>query len=552
MNRRRFLKTAGTTLIGTSFLGPATSHFSNPLGFPTRKKRRMLSNHDGGIMSIEPPLTAEHFREVVKSYEGTPVDTICFCLGGREVYHYNSKVAEVFGQRHKTFKNDWDWRKKNNIRGLIKSGKGPLATFVDVCHEEGMGIFGSVRMNSHYPIDPSSPSHSEFRLKHPEWLIGHPPGYSKGSKEFGIRMGLNYAIPEVQEHMAATIVEIFEDFQVDGVELDFMRHPAFFKLHEAVENHHHMTDMLRYIKNKRDQVSQAQGRSIDLAMRVPPTFADALRVGLDVKTWIREGLVDILIAGGGFIPFDMPFEEFVEAARGTDCDVFGGLELLRFMKRTGPTTALDINRAIAMRFWKGGANGLHLFNYFAQPTDWKQQLFKDIGDPEKLAYLDKSYQMDQRRWFPSWNGHGAAFSSAVPAVQLPVMLTEKPSGSGSRLSLRISDDLISAKNQGRLKKTQLRLLFDNFTSQDKIEVILNGHRLPQRSSDSFDLVSYWNKSRGPYGGKFLTGTLEYDVDCPPLQQGKNIIQVRLVKRPPGLKTPLKLSMVEVDLKYQSA
>ena len=132
------------------------------------------------------------------------------------------------------------------------------------------------------------------------------------------------------------------------------------------------------------------------------------------------------------------------------------------------------------------------------------------------------------------------------------MLTEKPSGSGSRLSLRISDDLISAKNQGRLKKTQLRLLFDNFTSQDKIEVILNGHRLPQRSSDSFDLVSYWNKSRGPYGGKFLTGTLEYDVDCPPLQQGKNIIQFRLVKRPPGLKTPLKLSMVEVDLKYQSA
>ena len=42
-------------------------------------------------------------------------------------------------------------------------------------------------------------------------------------------MGLNYAIPEVQEHMAATIVEIFEDFQVDGVELDFMRHPAFFQ-----------------------------------------------------------------------------------------------------------------------------------------------------------------------------------------------------------------------------------------------------------------------------------------------------------------------------------
>ena len=38
MNRRRFLKTASTTLIGTSFLGSATSHFSNPLGFSDPEK----------------------------------------------------------------------------------------------------------------------------------------------------------------------------------------------------------------------------------------------------------------------------------------------------------------------------------------------------------------------------------------------------------------------------------------------------------------------------------------------------------------------------------
>ena len=76
-----------------------------------------------------------------------------------------------------------------------------------------MGLFGSFRMNSHYGVDSASPHHSAFRLKHPQWLIGHPAGYSKESKEYGIRMGLNYAIPEVRKHMAATIVEVFTDFR---------------------------------------------------------------------------------------------------------------------------------------------------------------------------------------------------------------------------------------------------------------------------------------------------------------------------------------------------
>ena len=549
MERRRFLKAVGKGLLFPPTLGllsaQAADHRPSQSG---QKKRRFLSNHDGTIMLAEPPLTVEHFRQVVKSYAGTPVDTICFCLGDREVYHHDTKVAEVFGRRHGVFDNEWDWRYYHNTHRLIESGTCPLATFVRVCHQEGMDIFASFRMNSHYDIDPDSPQHSAFRLNHPQWLIGHPEGYSQGSKEYGIRRGLNYAVRQVREHMAATITEAFERFSIDGVELDFMRHPAFFKLHEAVENHHHMTDMLRHIKRKRDEVSRTSGRTIELAMRVPPSFEDALRVGLDVRTWIREGLVDILIAGGGFIPFEMPFEEFVEVARGTDCQVFGGLELLRFME--GPTRDPEINRAIAMRYWKGGADGLQLFNYFAQPTEWKQKLFKEIGDPELLSRLDKRYQIDRRRWNPGSGGsHGAAFTCAVPAVQLPVALTETASGGGPALHLQIADNLMSAKKNGALEKIQLQLFFKNCTLQDKIHVRLNGHDLPAVRPAPFNLVSQWNKNQNRFEGQFITGTFQYNVGCPPLRQGKNVIQVQLVQRTPKLSTPLILGMVEAYIKY---
>ena len=205
-----------------------------------------------------------------------------------------------------------------------------------------------------------------------------------------------------------------------------------------------------------------------------------------------------------------------------------------------------------MRFWEGGADGLQLFNYFAQETDWKRQLFREIGDPERLATLNKRYQMDKRRWFPgAWNNHGAAFSSAVPAVQLPVDLTETPPGGGPRLRFRISDDLESATRKGALESVRLRLLFENRTLEDQVEVHLNGERLPDRQSPAFDLVSYWNRRRGPYQGEYLTGTLEYDVATPPLKQGINVIQVRLVKRTPKLTTPLRLGLVEASVNYKS-
>ncbi|MCH2210583.1 MAG: hypothetical protein MK110_04735 [Fuerstiella sp.] len=538
MKRRQFIIGCVTGLLSVPLTGAASAPAA-------ARKRRLISNHDGGILSVEPPITADHFRESVRSYAGTPVDAISWCVGDREVYNYDTKVGEVFGRGRATFENEGDWRVYKNTRRLIASGRCALATMVDVCRQESMDIFASVRMNSHYVTDPDSPHHSEFRRKHPEFLIGAPGGYSKGSREYGIRMGLNYAVPEVRQRMAATITELFTSFETDGVEMDFMRHPSFFKLHEAVENSYHMTNMLREIKSKRDEVRRVTGRSIELVARVPPTFADAMHVGLDVRTWIKEGLVDILIAGGGFIPFDMPFEDFVATARGTNCQIYGGMEFLRF--RNAPTSDVEIERGIASRFWNAGADGLQLFNYFAQPTAWKKNLLNEIGHPDQLATLDKRFQMDTRRFNPPWNGHGAAFSTAIPAVQLPVTLLQTSTDKGPALHLHVADDLQSARENGTLVGTELGLYFDNLTSGDEIEVHLNGQRLKDGQRNQVDLISFWNKGQRKDGGRFLNGTVVFD--SAPLVQGTNLLEVRLLKHPENLAVPLKLALVEAAVRY---
>ena len=174
------------------------------------------------------------------------------------------------------------------------------------------------------------------------------------SLEWGIRTGLDYATEGARQHMLSIIFELIQRFDIDGIELDFMRHPAFFRVEDAFAQRYLMTDLVRQVRNKLDHEGERVGRDLSLAVRVPPTLNDCLRIGLDAEEWMQQGLVDLLIGGGGFIPFAMPIRSFVEAARGTSCKVFGCFEALR------PTLDEDVMQALAARYWEAGVDALLL------------------------------------------------------------------------------------------------------------------------------------------------------------------------------------------------
>ena len=128
------------------------------------------------------------------------------------------------------------WRSGSplNLQGLIAECGGPLTALVRLCREAEIPFFPRIRMNSHYVIDPSHPGYGRFRREQPHLLIGRlGEEFPEKSVEWGIRTGLDYAHPEVREHIRRIACEVFEHFDVDGVELDFMRHSAFFRMAEA-------------------------------------------------------------------------------------------------------------------------------------------------------------------------------------------------------------------------------------------------------------------------------------------------------------------------------
>ena len=506
------------------------------------------------MSEAEPALAVRDLKEkMVDTYSNAPVDALLWCIGDREVYHYETEIGEI--PVADPDQDDRHLRHARNVKSLVEESGGPLTALTGLCHDAGIDLFPSIRMNSHYAADPNAATSGRFRREHPELLIGRPgEEFAAGSLEWGVRTGVDYAHGDVRGHMLSVICELFERFDIDGVELDFMRHPTFFRPQDAYANRYLMTDMLRYARQRRDEAAKARGRNIDVAVRVPPTLEDSLRLGLDVRQWMSEGLVDIVIAGGGFLPFETPIRDFVEAAGDSGCLVYGCIENLR------PAVDDGIIRGIASYFWAAGASGIHLFNFFGKSPEWKRRVLAEIADPEGLKQLNKRYQMDGTRFRPGQHRHWStrdlhdyAFQNAVPTVQLPVVIADTHTASGPALRLHVADDVESASQSGALSLATLTLGFDGLRGEDEVEIRLNGDVLSTASSTTS--FAGWNRLEWTGFPTRLTevthdgGTIRFELSCPPLRSGVNEIEVRLIRRTVQKADLLVLSDVEVALEY---
>ncbi len=517
------------------------------------KQRRALSNDDGWIIgTYGPPLTPDHLREyMIAPHEGSPIDVFLWSIGGHEVYDYETEIGERFGEGYDEL-DPGQQKRYDNLRHLTKEHGGPVTLIARLCHQAGLEFFPSVRMNEHYDIDEDAVNYGRLRRERPELLIGRPgEEIPAGSLEWGIRTGLNYALPEVRAHMLGIIFELIDRFDIDGIELDFMRHPAFFRVEEAYANRYLATDLVRQVRQRLDERGAERGQKLDLAARVPPTLADSARIGLDAGAWIKEGLVDLLIAGGGFRPFEMPIREFVEAARGTSCKVYGCFEALAGI--------LDEEklRAIAQRYWDAGVDGLYLFNYYSLSNQWKREVLGKLADPAILSRLDKRYELDQSSRERPTSQLGFSFRNAIPLAQLPVLLAPTQSDRGAILRLDIADDLDGARADDALGNCTLGLNFERLAPDDDLEIKLNQTPIPwssgRTSSNTWTQTSYdpeWNKHPSKLSENVVEGDhIDFDLDGTLLKKGINELEIRLIKADASPAEPLLLKDVRMSIRY---
>ncbi len=526
---------------------------------------KVIFTDDGWILSAtEPPLTVEKLKAEVVDSHNWPGGALWWSIGDHEVYHYETEIGEVIGEAIEGLdEGTYSFVHSGtpgvigkiaaNVRALMDECGGPVTALSQLCREAGLQFFPRVRMSSHYEIDPRNPAYGRFRRDNPELLIGKPgEELAVGSLPWGQRTGLNYAFPEVREYMRRIIFETFERFDVDGVELDYMRHPGVFRSDEAYQNRYLMTDLIERVRDRLKEVGDERGRDLQLAVRVPPTLADSVRIGLDVERWIRDGLVDIVAVGGGFIPFETPIREFVEAAEDSGCLIYGCIEATRHMDD-------DAVRALAARWLSHGATGVYLYNFYTIYPEWNQRIAEEVSDPSRLARLNKRYELDRAGPLYPSRGHGGAFRYASPSTTLPVTLRSTSEGGGPEFSIEVTDDLGSAISDNALEGCSLTLRFEDISPDDEIEVTINGTTLPRQSgSDAVDgwtrmgiTAHFWMEypaypEERENEGKSLT----FEVACPPLRKGDNAIGVSLVPSGGNAGSAATLTNVELDVAYK--
>jgi hypothetical protein len=204
---------------------------------------------------------------------------------------------------------------------------------------------------------------------------------------------LDYGHAEVRDHYRALIVETLERYDVDGLELDFMREPYLFSKGEEEAGGKILTRWLRGIRQLVDEAAARRKHPIKLGVRVPSDPKTALGLGLDAPTWVKGGLVELVVATPRWatMHFDIPLVAWRELL-GDRVTLAGGLEVLCRPYPGGPVRGRDAEyaAAAAVSVLSGGGDVVYLFNYF-QSGSWPDpgyqpllNAFSSLGELQKL------------------------------------------------------------------------------------------------------------------------------------------------------------------------
>ena len=317
--------------------------------------------------------------------------------------------------------------------------------------------------------------------------------------------------------------------------MDWFRHPRFFRetnedLPATPEHVALMNDFMRSVRAQADTAGARRQRPLLVACRVPLSEERCLAIGLDVETWLKEDLVDILIFGGDLGPMAMApqLRSMVALAHRYRvpalANVCGsGLQ---------PAHTYHTNEAwwgAAMNAWQAGADGIYTFNLF--PTEPDERLSR-LGSPDTLKGLDKIYAIDAIEPRDFWGFDRAAL---VVPDRLPITLVPNES---ARALLPIGEDIAANTPEGKTANARLRIRVSAAAQGDELHVMLNGVDLGAATPDESPGATpapAWFQTTPPAGD---------------FRVGDNVVEIRLAA-PRTDAGSLLMDRLELNLSYET-
>lgn len=438
---------------------------------PTDRQRRIIVNDDGEAdpiakgRSVEAYL-AQRFQDAV----GSQVDSYFICVGSTDRGPATGKKARLQDTQNRWYP---AMKAPPEIDRMTRA-------YLEAAKEAGMEIFASIRMNDIH--DAWAPRLTyPLKMARPDLLLGSRTDHAPDALMRAFWSGFDYAKEEVRRHFLDFIRTYCRQYDYDGLELDYFRHPLFFKLGEERKHLDTMTAFVRTVRGILGEIGRERGRPYRLAVRVPDTPAMALRTGLDVERWMKDGLLDMLIVGGGYMPYAGRLQTFIDLAHRYGIPAYPCINHFR------EPLAM---RSLASNFRAMGADGVYLFNYFGvdsgmeggrmvpQVSDSaeRRRVLSQMGDPATLAGLEKRFAAD--------NGASIFYAGFTnPRGQFPVGLVE-----ARPIELVVGDNVAGPDRPA--SELLLNVSVEDLAAGEGIAVEVNGARVPSDSLERTGETSF--------------------------------------------------------------
>ena len=342
--------------------------------------------------------TGADLEDMVDIFARQNIDTLTQCVHCRWQAFYDSRVVEIAGDLTPEAVKPWEhvhyWQWLTCLQRLIAEGNDPPKVLAEACHRRKMRFLPSFRLNDQHGMHPHEGQYGSFRRDHPEWIAAGK--------------AMDYGVPEVREHILSVAAELAERYDIDGIDLDFVRWPIFFKDDQVKSNTPLMTELVRQIRSILDKAGAKRNRRMLLSARVPLNVGtgrtintnatdrdlECLGIGLDVPAWIRDQLIDVVMPMHFFYTtwdtMIANLDEWRGLTDGTPCGLYPTIHSMAWNDYGPPYISAQSYRGAAHSYYQSGADGIALYNLWSgNKVGWGA--VRDMGSPIALGSKPRRY-----------------------------------------------------------------------------------------------------------------------------------------------------------------
>ncbi len=446
------------------------------------RRRRIIFNNDGDdlagfdtVRNQEHPIdpkeggTSEGFLNVrTTPLLGSHVDSVFYYSTWGMKLHFQDGP---FGKMYRAECPENNTSLANYQRLMAEEGKDSLEIMIDTCHARGLEIFYSNRMNDCHDAYFDGMAYY-IRKDHPEWCMG----IKEEGRKFpypnprSMWSAWDFEIPEVRELTVEAMREVCRTYDIDGIELDFMRGLLYFRpgfeLRPVEQKHIDlMADMVRKIRRVTEEEGLNRGRPILLAASAVADPAVMRNAGIDLELLMKENLIDLVTLWNCGV-CTSPMKTVIDVAHRHNIPAY---TMVNSFHKAGHYKDPLIWRGDAMVRWSEDADGIYTFNMF-DPT---LAVWWQLGEPEKLINLDKSYTWD---FFYSQLTNGNTYwdrrSHDRPAS---VVINGKET---EPFPLWIGENLSPRLPKGKSRRLTLGVHVSSLAKDHGLSIRVNGKKIP--------------------------------------------------------------------------